>query len=452
MVVAERHHVVNDLTGEDERVVFQREPNHYSQTWDRIGLWAVGAPIMFRDIARSVRDQLRRARLEATRIRYAMPGSPNKSMSTEDARIFEPVLEAWRPRDGVPTVLLRWFMTEWCNYQCPYCDQTHGRNVAKGGRFTAHAFDNFPVDAWTAALDRHFGGRGLSVVITGGEPFVDRKAMPVLLKHLTEMPGLACLRIDTNAWWKAKDYRAIDKSKIVLMCTLHPSQTSPEAFFSRIDALIGEGFRIGMVNYVMNTDNISQYNKYKRILTDKGIPLHPNPLWQNTNRYAREDLDLLHAELPEADFAFRSGAASPKGMKCLFPSLAYEMDYKGNIHVGCHEFAMGSLFHGELPGLFSGPVPCPHDGCVCLDKYSFLGTINRNTGLDPLATYGQILRTARSIIASGGEMPAASSYPAQLFGQSRPARPGGTAEPVRTELVQISTRDSKEENTGTLTP
>lgn len=355
---------------------------------------------MFDDVARSVKGQLRVLQAEAKRVGYTLPGSPYKSMSEADARAFAPVLQAWRPQDGLQTVLLRWLISEWCNYNCPYCDQTHDRFAVKGGRFTAHAFDNFPVKEWISAIDRHFAQRGLSIVITGGESFVDRKAMPVLLDYLTTRPNTACIRIDTNGWWNAKEYSSLDKSKIILMCTLHPSQTLPEAFFARVDAILEEGFQIGMINYVMNAENIPQYRKHKEVLAGKGIPLHPNPLWGHDNKYNPEDLELLQAELSAADFAFRSGMESPKGKKCLFPALAYELDYKGNIQVGCHSAAAGSLFDRELPDLFAGPVPCPADSCVCLDKYSFLGTINRNVELNPLKIYGESLRSGRGMVNS----------------------------------------------------
>jgi hypothetical protein len=327
-------------------------------------------------------------------------------MSAEDAELFAPVLAAWRPAAGTPTVLLRWLVSEWCNYRCPYCTQTHDRHAPKGGRFTAHAFDNFPLDTWLAAFDRHFAGRGLSMVITGGEPFADRKAMPVLLNHLSAMPGTACIRVDTNAWWKAGSFRDVDRSKLILMCTLHPSQTQPDAFFARIDDLLREGFRIGMVNYVMDAQNIVQYRQHKAVLNAKGIPLHPNPLWRAGNRYSPEDLELLHEELSAADFAFRTGKRSPKGMKCLYPALAYEMTYTGRIHVGCHPAAGGSFFDDELPRAFAGPVPCPHESCSCLDMYSFLAEVNRNTGLNPLEVYGRQLRAAQGIDAVREDAPA----------------------------------------------
>jgi hypothetical protein len=105
---------------------------------------------------------------------------------------------------------------------------------------------------------------------------------------------------------------------------------------------------------------------------------------------------LLQAELSELDFHYRSGE-SPHGKKCLFPAVGYELDYRGNVHVGCHDDARGSFFDAALPQLFAGPVPCPHMTCVCLDKYSFLAEINRNTGLDPLKIYGDELRSARRL-------------------------------------------------------
>lgn len=350
----------------------------------------------FIDIARAARDNLAKLRSEAIRLRYELPSSPYRKLSEADREAFAPVLDVWKPDDGREAVLLRWFMTEWCNYSCPYCTQTHNRDAAKGKGFTAHAFDNFPLAKWIQAFERHFADRRLSLLLTGGEPLVDRKSMMPFLTFLTEFSNTECIRIDTNGWWRADLYNGLDKSKITLMCTFHPSQTSAERFFSRIDAILDAGFRIGMVNYVMNADNMPHYLEFKEVLRSKGVPLHPNPLWGEGGDYSQEDLELLQHELSEADFRYRSGE-SPYGKKCLFPSLGYELDYKGNIHVGCHPAAQGNFFDEALPRVFAGPVPCPHHSCVCLDKYSFLGSVNRNTGLDPLKIYGDQLRSARRL-------------------------------------------------------
>jgi hypothetical protein len=352
-------------------------------------------------LRRDVRDILTRLSQQAIRWRYAMPRSPYQRLSANDRAAFDPVLRVWKPGDAPDVVILRWFMTEWCNYTCPYCSQTHARDAGKGHGLTAHAFDNFSVESWQQAFERHFGDTRLAVLMTGGEPFVDRKSMVPFLAFLAAMPAVQSIRIDTNAWWKPEPYRDLDKSKIVLMCTLHPSQTPPARFLQRIDALMGAGFHVGMVNYVMSAENLPHYLHYKEGLRQRRIPLHPNPLWDSTGTYSADDLHLLKSELEEADFLYRSGIASPKGEKCLYPALAYELDYLGRVQVGCHAAASGNFFAPRLPRLFMGPVPCPMSRCVCLDKYSFLSAMNRNTSLDPLRTYGELLRSRRRLTNAG---------------------------------------------------
>ena len=38
---------------------------------------------------------------------------------------------------------------------------------------------------WIECFDHHFCNQNLSVVLTGGEPLIDKRNMGVLLKHLT---------------------------------------------------------------------------------------------------------------------------------------------------------------------------------------------------------------------------------------------------------------------------
>jgi organic radical activating enzyme len=348
------------------------------------------------DIVQRARDGLKRLRQLAVRLKYDRPGSPYRCFRDADRAVFANVLNVWRPANDSPAIILRWLMTEWCNYACPYCTQTHARDAPKGPGRTAHAFDNFPREDWQDALSRHFADARLALLITGGEPFVDRKAMPAFLAFLVAMPMIESIRIDTNAWWRPSDYRGLEKSRITLMCTFHPSQTTADRFLARIDAIQDAGFHIAMVNYVMNADNLPHYLNYKEQLRSRGIPLHPNPLWDSVGVYSAADLALLQNELHEVDFRFRGGAAT-LGLKCLFPALAYELDYRGQVHVGCHPAASGSFFAEHLPRPFAGPVPCPHGTCACLDKYSFLEGVDRNLSLDPLRTYGDLLRSDRRL-------------------------------------------------------
>lgn len=305
-------------------------------------------------------------------------------------------MEIWRPKEGTPAVLVRWMMTEWCNYRCPYCPQTHERWIQKGEGKTAHAFDNFPLAQWLEAFERHFASYRLSLVITGGEPMVDRKNTLEFLSQMSAKSFVECIRIDTNLWWKPELFADLDCSKIILMCTFHPSQVDEEQFIQRIKKLIDMGVSIGMVNYVMNDINLEKFKERSKRFAELGVMLHPNPLWGKGGLYTEPDLMLMCSTLPDHDFKFRSGTESPKGKPCHYPVISYEMDYKGYVAPGCFSQYWGKFFDEKLPRLgapdtVAQAVSCPHNSCVCLDKYSFLVGFERNISTNPLKEYSKEL-------------------------------------------------------------
>jgi hypothetical protein len=307
------------------------------------------------------------------------------------------VLATWCPDEGPQPIILRWMMTEWCNYSCPYCPQTHDRFAPKG-EYTAHAFDNHPLDRWLDAFERHFNRHRLSLVITGGEPLLDVRNVPRLLEHLVRQDYVAGIRVDTNASWAPEKYAAVDKSKIILMCTFHPSQISEAAFLEKMDRVRAAGFRVGMVNYVMEQANVAAFRERRLAFLERGLLLHPNPLWGSGGRYAPQDMELLRACLPEVDYSYRTGLASPLGKPCLFPSISYELRYTGVVKAGCMP-ETADFFARTLPERPPAWAPCPHTGCACLDKYSFQQGVERNTSLNPLADYARELARKAAAIA-----------------------------------------------------
>jgi len=255
-------------------------------------------------------------------------------------------MDVWRPEKGQPATLVRWL---------------------------------------------HFSGHRLSLVITGGEPMVDRKNMLAFLNQMSGRPSVECIRIDTNLWWNPEQYPGLDLSKLILMCTFHPSQTDEASYFERIKAVLKAGYKIGMVNYVMDDTNIQTFNDRSRRFRDLGVVLHPNPLWGKGGSYAKGDLELMRSVLPDIDFRYRSGQDNPKGKLCNFPVIAYEMDATGLISPGCLYDRSGSFFDAQLPKSPNEAVPCPFESCVCLDKYSFLEGGERNLSLNPLQEYSNNL-------------------------------------------------------------
>lgn len=299
------------------------------------------------------------------------------------------MLATWCPPTGPQPLVVRWLLTEWCNYTCPYCPQTHDRFATKG-EHTAHAFDNFPLERWIEAFGRHFASHRLSMVITGGEPMLDvRNAVP-LLRHLQSQEYVACIRIDTNATWAPEKYADVDKAKIILMCTFHPSQVAEAEFLRKLERLRAAGFSIGMVNYVMDEANVALFTHRYRTFADRGFLLHPNPLWGSSGRQKADDLEVMRSYLPELDFQHRSESTSPFGHPCLFPAIGYELRYTGKIRTGC-ALEWFDFFADTLPRRPDGWTACPHRRCACLDKYSFRLGSERNTSLNPLADYSREL-------------------------------------------------------------
>jgi len=315
----------------------------------------------------------------------------------------DPVLQAWRPAGGIPRISLRWLVSYWCNYRCPYCEQDHDRRVALPVGRRPHAFDNHPVQEWIEGFARHFRQRRLVLTLTGGEPLLDSRAMPVFLQALTSMETLDVVRIDTNASFKPALYSKVDLRKIALMCTFHPSQVSEERFFRKLDELLDRGFRIAMVNYVMAGDAIGQFERRREQLAEKGIPLHPDPLWNSQGAYSPLQIELMCRHLPDLDFRYRMQIESPRGRKCRFPMLGYQMDPRGMIHVGCHPKRNGSFFGAELPVLFPHLSACPQRWCTCLDMYSFLEGEERNQSGDPLWAYREALLRRVAPQSPGGK-------------------------------------------------
>jgi len=331
------------------------------------------------------------ARYAQTRISREIRRSPHYHPKCEINKRFELLLKIWKESRPAP-LIARWLVTEWCNNDCHYCSQVHTRKriIKKGPRkFYAHAFDNHPVETWIDAFKRLGQGRKLVLTITGGEPMLDQKNMVRFISEMVSAESVENIRIDTNAHWDPRPYRGIDKTRIFLMCTFHPSQIKEEDFIKRIAALRHERFNIAMINYVMTPAQARDFVRLKTLFGHMGIPLNSNPLWTDGKSRSHEEIAVLRQFLDDFDLMYRGQTSSPRGKFCLFPAISNEIDQAGALMVGCHPEYSGDLIKARYPLLPCGPVPCPARSCVCLDKYSFLDGCDRNTSLNPLKKYAE---------------------------------------------------------------
>lgn len=336
-----------------------------------------------RGIARAGRTIIRNAGL---RVRYA------GGFSREDRELFDVELNAWRPQGEAPTTYLRWIMTEWCNFNCAYCDQIHPRRATKPGGFTNHCFDNFPVERWMRQFEYHFSKQRLALVLTGGEPMLDAKNVNTFLEFLTAAPWVSSIRIDTNASWTPNKYKALDKSKITLNTSFHPTQIKEDKYFANLESILDAGFKIGFVTYVYNRDQRVEYTRIREKIEALGLLVNASPEFKERSTFDANELRDIRLETIENDYRLRMELDTPKGKRCVYPTFAYEMDQTGYLKVGCMYSFTGSFFDPELPFFGKRSAVCPHNVCGCLDKYSFLEGFSRNNTTDPFEIYCGKLR------------------------------------------------------------
>ncbi len=302
---------------------------------------------------------------------------------------FKELNAIWRPSRSKSRIILRWCMTEWCNYNCIYCPQEHSRDRIRGS-FRAHCFDNYTPVEWIRAIDRAFKMKEVAVTISGGEPMLDMKNMSSFLKMLLTRTYINNVQITTNMAWNPSSIENLpNKEKMIFLTTFHPSQTRFGDFITRVDKLKKLGFPIGFVNYVMTPEQSLNYVKLKDKFKKVNLPLNPDPLW-----FSKPDDDLkkiLKRILEKADLYYNTGGTT-RGKVCYFPSIGYEMSQNGEINVGCFHWISGNFFRDEIPELIEGPVKCPHYQCRCIGKYSFIKSFNRNVDMNIYKIYGNILR------------------------------------------------------------
>ncbi len=336
-------------------------------------------------LKRAARRSIELVRARALRHRLSRP--PLNKLTPDDERLFASALAVWKPTNRPEVVALRWLITEICPYSCSYCAQRH--KLTYDGKLANHAFANHPVEKWRQAFERHFSARRLSLTITGGEPMADRGSIIPLVNALTAMPTVECIRIDTNAFWDCGRYEELNRSKLIFNCSYHPEQTGEEAYFGRIERIAAAGFRIGMVNYVFYKDRWAKYREFQQRLRALGVPINPNP--EFTTVRSADEQEFLSREIPPIDYQLKARRVSPRGRPCLYPAVAYMMDYTGALSVGCLSVKSGSFFDRSLPLRPVSPMRCPNHNCGCLDQYAFLAGQRRSGNLNLLGAYSQEL-------------------------------------------------------------
>lgn len=277
-------------------------------------------------------------------------------------KVFEQIPLPDSLRDSVR---IYWMMSEWCNYSCEYCGVPvfFKRSQIRGRQ--RHAFDHYAVDQWLEAFGR-FPQKDISLVITGGEPFLDRKNFPILLKGLLG-DGRFHIRVYTNLSWNPADYDGIDKSRIYLNTTFHPSQTSFYEYRRRLHRVRAAGFSLSHVGVILAPENIDIAESALTQLEADDFPITAGAMlpagryMNRTGRTLRERELIRRFSFPLSAF-FAVTRPVTRDRACYHPAFSYRLHLDGSVNVAC----VGSrqnIFTDGLPKLPGVAVACPHEHC-----------------------------------------------------------------------------------------
>jgi hypothetical protein len=245
---------------------------------------------------------------------------------------------------------------------------------SKSGMRQAHAFDYYPVEDWLKAL-ASFPQEKIHLKITGGEPFLDRANMRMLLAGIDY--SRYTLRIDTNGSWDPSYFADIDKRNISLNISHHPNEMPLDTFLPRVRTIRDAGFQVGMINFVLAPENLDaceraiQTFEREGFFVNVGAMIFSGAYASRTRREPRE-IDLLEKYNTPIDLHYRLINPPTKGRPCYHPSYSYYMLYDGSIQVYCTG-TFQNVFTDKLPQLPQGAVACPHDRCMgCTEMYRVL--------------------------------------------------------------------------------
>jgi hypothetical protein len=269
------------------------------------------------------------------------------------------------PEDLRDSARIFWMMSEWCNYKCEFCGVQTFLKRSPNSKPQRHAFDHYSAQEWVSAF-RSFPQKKVAIEISGGEPFLDHKNFPVLLRGLLD-DGRYVIRVNSNIVFDPAPYRGMDCSRIHLVATFHPCETSLADYRRRLHRLRDAGFSFCYVGIILSPENLDFVEEAIAAFDDDGFPTVAWPMVPvgkyegRKDRPPREREMIRRHALPIASY-FALLRPETKGRACYYPSLSYYMWYDGGIKVFC----VGSkqnIFTDGIPDLPRQAVACPFDHC-----------------------------------------------------------------------------------------
>ncbi|GGO18219.1 hypothetical protein GCM10008949_01210 [Deinococcus humi] len=258
-----------------------------------------------------------------------------------------------------------------CNYACPYCPFAKHTETAAEHAADARALARFSAWAETQPFS-------LSIFFTPWGEALVRPRYQAALTHLSHLPHIRQLAIQTNLSGSLRWLENAEKSKIGVWATYHPGEVARERFLTRCAELdtLGVRYSVGVVGKKGHFGDIETMRA--------ALPGHVY-LWINAFKvgdgyYSQADLTRLGAVDPL--FEVNTRRYRVRGMPCNAGETVISVEGDGTAR-RCHfiERPIGNIYEQDVRDLLR-PRPCTRSSCECHIGYVHL------PALDAASVYG----------------------------------------------------------------
>ncbi|WP_043816901.1 STM4011 family radical SAM protein [Deinococcus maricopensis] len=251
-----------------------------------------------------------------------------------------------------------------CNYACPYCPFAKRTESAE-----EHAHDERALTRFLAWVDAQ--AFDVSVLFTPwGEALVRARYQRALV-HLSHLPHVRQVAIQTNLSGRLDWARDADRAKVGLWATYHPGEVDEARFLARcaeLDAL-GVRYSVGVVGKRSHFPAIEALRA--------ALPAHVY-LWVNAFKtgggYTPEEVAWLSGIDPL--FEVNTRRYPTRGAACTAGESAISVEGDGTVR-RCHFVSrpLGNLYDGPVEALLK-PRPCSRASCECHIGYVHVPHLN----------------------------------------------------------------------------
>ena len=306
-----------------------------------------------------------------------------------------------------------WYITEKCNFDCPYCFVYHPTGVKGVLKRVADRFKrpSPPKHDLYAELDsvlERFAATGMTFTFgfTGGEPFVAPRFLDICRRIVSHDQFM--ITLDTNL-----SVRNIDEfielappEKVeYISAALHLEERtriygSIDPFLDNVRKLLDRGYTV-VVNHVMHPDMFAGLEELYGHCMERGIRLKLKPFKgvhggkHYPGAYTEEQKRLIDDLSPTPQYDLRSRRFT--GLSCKAGRNLIRIWANGDITRCVGDYSiLGNIYTGFE--LYDSARPCVIGTCPCFDPARLIDDFETRVTFSPAARLiSRIVQTAKKI-------------------------------------------------------